>query len=207
MGDKIDRRQVRTKQLLRKALIELIEERGLEGLTVTDITNRADVNRGTFYLHYRDAPDMLQKVKEEVFESVYGLLRQIDIMELMSYADKDEAYPKAVVIMEEFKRNGDFFKVMFGPKGDPSYALRVKEVMREHMASRLAFWQPKEEDMLVPRDYLLAYITSANLGIVTHWIASGMREAPEEVALMVTRLINYGPLTSTGLRNQSRGKA
>ena len=49
MKDKIDRRQARTKMLLRNALIELIEERGLEGLTVTDITNRAVVNRGTFY--------------------------------------------------------------------------------------------------------------------------------------------------------------
>ncbi|MBO9600241.1 MAG: TetR/AcrR family transcriptional regulator [Cohnella sp.] len=204
MKDKIDRRQARTKMLLRNALIELIEERGLEGLTVTDITNRADVNRGTFYLHYRDAPDMLQMVKEEVFESVYRLMRQIDIVELIGYADRDEAYPKAVIIMEEFKRNGDFFKVMFGPKGDPSYALRVKEVMREHIASRLALLQPKDEDMLVPRDYLLAYITSAHLGILTHWITSGMREAPEDIALMITRLINHGPLTSTGLRNQSQ---
>lgn len=203
MDNKLDRRQAKTKQALRSALIELIEEKGLDGLTVTDITNRADVNRGTFYLHYRDAPDMLQQVKEEVFDSVIKLLHQIDIIELMGYAEKDEAYPKSIVIFEEFQRNKDFFKVMFGPKGDPSYGLRIMEVMREHFASRLAFWQPKDENMLVPREFLIAYITSANLGIVTHWITTGMRQSPAEVGLIMTRLINHGPLTSTGLRNKT----
>lgn len=200
MGKRVDRRQVKTKQALRKALIELIEEKGLSNITVTDITTRADVNRGTFYLHYQDAPDMLSRIQEEVFESVIALLRQIDIIEVIGYAEKDQAYPKAVRVFEEFLRNKDYFQVIFGPKGDPSYARRIMEVMRGHFASRLAHWQPKDENMLVPRDFLIAYISSANLGVVTHWITTGMQQTPAEVGLIMVRLMNHGPLTSTGLR-------
>ncbi|MGO4273296.1 TetR/AcrR family transcriptional regulator, partial [Paenibacillus sp. TAF58] len=72
---KMDRRQARTKQLLRQALMALIEEKGTDGLTVTDITTRAGVNRGTFYLHYRDAQDMLEQIKTEILNTL-SVLKQ-----------------------------------------------------------------------------------------------------------------------------------
>jgi len=199
---KMDRRQLRTKQLLRKALMELIEEKGAEDITVTDIANRADINRGTFYLHYRDASDMLTQIKEEVFEKLMALLRQLDIIEMMGYAIKDEAYPKAVLVFEECARNADFFKVIFGPRGDPEFMLRIKNTVKAHFESKLTYWQPEESKMLVPLDFLLAYMSSANLGVLTHWIESGMRESPQQAALNMMRLINYGPLTATGLREK-----
>ncbi|MFC5703079.1 TetR/AcrR family transcriptional regulator [Cohnella faecalis] len=202
MAEQIDRRQVRTKQLLRHALMELIEEHGTESLTVTNISNRAGVNRGTFYLHYRDAGDMLEQIKEEVFGDLIRLLKQIDVFELMEYASKDAVYPRAQRAMEEIYRNRDFFKVIFGPKGDPSFPLRIKSVMKEHFSKMFDTRQPAKEKMLVPLDYLVAYTTSANLGVIQYWIENGAQQSPEEVALILTRLVNHGPLTSTGLRTK-----
>lgn len=201
MTVKTDRRQARTKQLMRKALMDLIEEKGMEGITVTDISNRADINRGTFYLHYRDVSDMLEQIKQEVFEDLKNLMLQVDFMELMSYAAKNQTYPKAIRIFEEFSRNADFFKVICGPKGDLSYPLRFKELMKTHIFEKLALHIPKNS-IPIPHDYLIDYISSANLGIVLHWIQSGMKESPEEIGQVMTYLINHGPLNPSTWKNR-----
>lgn len=198
---KIDRRQARTKLLLRKALMELIEEKGADKVTVTDITMRADVNRGTFYLHYRDAQDMLDQIKAEFLDTLSELFKGADVMEVREYAQRDEPYPKIVQVIEELKRNGDFLKLMIGPKGDLSFVLRIKEMILTNIWSKIALRQPDADKFLVPADYLLAYTVSANLGVLTHWIESGMRESPSEVALFIMRIIYHGPMMTSGVKN------
>jgi AcrR family transcriptional regulator len=61
-----DRRVRRTRELLRSALLSLIQEKGYERITVRDILDRADVGRSTFYAHYRDKDELLQSGFEDV---------------------------------------------------------------------------------------------------------------------------------------------
>src|SRR6185437_5221183 len=55
-------RMRRTQKLLRDALVELIEERGFEALTVSEITERALVSRAAFYRNYQDKYDLVEKL-------------------------------------------------------------------------------------------------------------------------------------------------
>jgi AcrR family transcriptional regulator len=196
----MDRRQLRTKQLLRSTLIQLMEEKKLEGITVTDITSRADINRGTFYLHYKDVPDMLEQIQNEVFEKISEKVKQMDPTEVRIFAAKGEPYPVAVLIFEEFKRHADFFRVIFGPNGDISYAMRFKQFMSNHMLGKLNFLHPVDDDLLIPRDYLISYMASANLGVVMHWLETGMKLSPREVGNIMTQIVNHGPLVSSRLK-------
>lgn len=66
----VDRRITRSKRALRKALIELTEERGLDGFTVNDLCARADLNRGTFYNHFRDKEDLLAVLEDEIMDDL-----------------------------------------------------------------------------------------------------------------------------------------
>ena len=59
MTDKNDRRSQRTRHLLGEALIELMREKGYSAITVSDVIERANVGRSTFYAHYRDKDDLL----------------------------------------------------------------------------------------------------------------------------------------------------
>jgi AcrR family transcriptional regulator len=199
MSDKMDRRQLRTKQLLRKTLFVLMEEKAIESITVTDISNRADINRGTFYLHFRDVSDMLEQIKEEMFEKIRKVVIQMDLRELMEYASKGEPYPILVKIFEEFVSNADFFKAIFGPNGDMSFARRLKEFMSNHIFNKLTYLQPQDENLLVPRDFIIAYMSSANLGVVLHWFESGMKLSPLEMGQIMTQLVSHGPLVSSGI--------
>jgi len=197
----VDRRTLRTKKLLRQALVELMEEHGLERITVSQLTERADVNRGTFYLHYKDVTDLLQQIQEEVLGKLSEIGDEIDVRDLMRAAERDEPYQAIVKILELWQRNADFCGLMLGPRGDPSFVLRVKGLMQAKLFDKLSdMIPPEQQDKLqVPREYLIAFVSSANVGVLQHWFASGCRQTPREVALIMTRLINYGPLASTGL--------
>src|SRR4029453_18388205 len=61
-----DRRGRRTRELLRRALLSLVQEQGYERITVQDILDRADVGRSTFYAHYRDKDDLLLSGFEDI---------------------------------------------------------------------------------------------------------------------------------------------
>src|SRR3990172_4149344 len=67
---KIDRRKERTQRLLRDAFMELIVEKGYDAVTILDITERANVARPTFYLHYNDKEDLLFKMMTEVYDDL-----------------------------------------------------------------------------------------------------------------------------------------
>ena len=61
-----DRRVRRTKKLLKQGLSELMKEKDFKDISVKDITDRMDLNRGTFYLHYNDIYDLLEKIEDDV---------------------------------------------------------------------------------------------------------------------------------------------
>jgi AcrR family transcriptional regulator len=68
--DKTDRRVSKTLKALKNALIVLIEEKELRKITVSDITKEANINRGTFYLHYLDIYDMVEKLEDEIINKI-----------------------------------------------------------------------------------------------------------------------------------------
>ncbi len=195
---KPDRRRARTKQLLYEALMSLVREKGAENVTVTDIAGRADVNRGTFYLHYRDVPDMLQQLKDEVFIRIRTEVEKLDKAEAWAYADRDEAYPQSVAIFDTLAAHADFLRAMFGPQGDMSYALRFRQLFTELIYEKAKDMPGSKSTM--PPDYFVAYVTSANFGLLMHWIGSGMNLTSEEMARIMIRIMHYGPLVALGLK-------
>ena len=65
---KVDRRVRKTKRQLRLALTKLLQETPIKDITVREIADMVDINRGTFYLHNKDVYDMLEQVEAEMFE-------------------------------------------------------------------------------------------------------------------------------------------
>ncbi|MFC0213635.1 TetR/AcrR family transcriptional regulator [Paenibacillus chartarius] len=190
---KMDRRKLRTRRLLQKALLEVIEEKGADRVTVSDVTKKADVNRGTFYLHYTDSLDMLQKVKEEIWEGLRARIDSLNPYDYLQFAHKKEPDPALVKVVEYFGEHADFFRVILGPKGDPSYSIRIKDyLIKQHLSNLLNPAHPKVSNSSLPFDFLIASVASANLSILQYWIDTEKRQSPKEIALMITQLIGNG---------------
>lgn len=202
----VDRRILRSKQMLRDALIDLIEEQGLEGLTVRDLTHRAGLNRGTFYLHYRDIQDLLTQSKQEVLDGLTAVTTKAsrpkcpeDIIAEAAMVERAEgkqplnSNPIVVATFEYFAEHARFFSVMMGSNGDPCFFLEWKKAMMQDMRNKSLAFQPDDNALSLPRDYLVAYIVSAQLGVIQHWLETGMQLSPKEMAEQMTRLSILGP--------------
>lgn len=193
----VDRRIIRTKKALRDALTELLKEKTFDEITVSDLTTRADMNRGTFYLHYRDKYDLLEQSEEEIIEGIKNtkskkkLLKKEDIPK---FDFMNEPIPFVTELFEYLQDNADFMTVILGAKGDPAFHVKLKGVMRDIMAEGILM-HLKEDELIVPLGYLSAYAISAQLGVIQHWLDTGMKESPEEVSLIISRLVFGDPAT------------
>lgn len=201
-----DRRTVRTKSWLRQALVQLMDEKGLDNITVSDLTSRAEINRGTFYLHYKDVADMVEQLQSEMLNGLEQFASRVNFLEILRHAGQNEPYPNLHNVFEYWQRNADFCKPMLGPKGDPAFVLRIKEMMKSKIY-RYVFEAvaliPAEKRPAVPLDFILEYMTSANIGIIQHWFASGMQQTPREMAMIMTLLVSQGPIAASGLKAES----
>lgn len=73
------RNAVRSRRLICDALLELLDEKPLEKITVTDIANRADVSRGTFYLHYESVSDVISELQDNYIQQMDRYFSTLDI--------------------------------------------------------------------------------------------------------------------------------
>ena len=71
-----NRRTLYTKKVIKESLIELLKTREIHQVTVTDICKKADINRGTFYTHYKDAFDLFQSMEDELFHQILKYIKE-----------------------------------------------------------------------------------------------------------------------------------
>lgn len=196
-----DRRSIRTKKLIRNALSELIEEKGFNDISITDLTTRADINRGTFYLHYMDKYDLLEQVENEIIQGLHEQTKDIDSIDLLNTDDINKPVPFIVKLFEYFKENAIFFKAILGPKGDPIFHNKLKKLIQTNLFENRLPNTFKKENMLIPEEYFISYILSAHLGVIQKWLESGMKKSPNDMALILSRMFLLGPFRVTGLGN------
>lgn len=190
---KIDRRILRTKRMIRDALAKLMVEKGFDELTVIDIIELADINRGTFYLHYRDKYDLLEKCEAEIIEDIKKV--RSDMLKNKEYrfnmSTSEEPSPYMIKLLDCVKEHAEFMQILLGPKGDPAFQVKLKEEMRANMEKHIQE-HAKSIPELVPLNYLSALAISAQLGIIQHWLDTGMKESSWEVAMYMRRIM-LGP--------------
>jgi AcrR family transcriptional regulator len=195
-----DRRTVRTKMMIRNALSELIEEKGFNEISVTDLTARADINRGTFYLHYADKHDLLEQVENEVLEELQEHTQHVDVSDILNIDSIDKPVPFLVRLFEYFKENEIFMKAILGPKGDPIFHRKLKKFIEINLFEKKLIKVFKKENMLIPEVYFISYILSAHLGVLQQWLESDMESSPEDMALILSKMFLLGPLRVTGIK-------
>lgn len=70
------RSAIRSRKLINAALADLLQEKPLEKITVTEVVNRAGINRGTFYAHYTDIPDVVNHLVQQAFSAIQEALTE-----------------------------------------------------------------------------------------------------------------------------------
>lgn len=190
---KLDPRVIRTRLMLRDALVELIHERGYEKITVQDITKKATLNRATFYLHYRDKLDLLYQSSDEIIQELVASMN-------MAFAEKDifdwqsdQPHENFIHLFEHISRNGKLYKVFLTEKNMPHFTSRLMEVLIDFIAKGIHNVQPEDHRLTVPREFAIRYFAAAFLGVIVWWLENDMPYSPKYMAAQLLRLAIKGP--------------
>ncbi|KMQ07310.1 MULTISPECIES: TetR/AcrR family transcriptional regulator [Bacillus] len=197
---KIDPRVKRTTRYLRDALIELLEEKDLNMISVQNITDKAELTRGTFYLHYQDKYDFLLKSMDETLEE---LIERVKPKETDEKVNKDNPQLSFLRLFEYIAENHDFFRVMLGDRGLPEFRSRMLHIVQEKVYGELlSSIVGSDEELIIPKEIFTSYITSAHIGVISSWLENGMKYSPVFMATLLTKLTLEGPMRVIGLEDK-----
>ncbi|WP_054712415.1 TetR/AcrR family transcriptional regulator [Bacillus sp. JCM 19041] len=201
MKKSTDLRITRTREAIRTALAELIEEKGFELITVKNLTTRAQINRGTFYAHYQDKYDLLHTCQEEIINGLAEVASP-NIAHVMNHLDKDsqKIIPYVTNVFQYLHKHKLFLKALLGPNGDLSFQSKLRSVMYNKIYGNENSIL-NENHFLVPSEYLIAYISSAHIGVIQQWLLENEQKTPAEMAKILTTMTINGPLFAAGLKD------
>ena len=200
-----DRRAVRSRKMIKEAFYRLLEKKSLHEISITDITEEADINRGTFYLHYVDKYDLLNKLEDEILESLISYAKDTifdGVFELDSenhITAINKPIPFVKKLFDFLKENRVLVRAVSGPNGDPNFQQKIKGFMAKTLFENRFVLNIKMENMLVPQEYFVSYVISAHMGVALQWLEGDMKRSSEEMALILTKLFVLGPFRVTGV--------
>ena len=128
-----DRRTKYTKTVIRQALFDLLQEKPINKITVTDVCKLADINRSTFYSHYEDVYALLASIQNELFENVVLTLTTENWFE---------------EVLQLVDQNRDLCQALIGPHGDSSF---IRQLIYLGNDNSMKFWK-KDVSQRLPGD-------------------------------------------------------
>lgn len=186
MNEKNNNRSVRrTQKLLKDCLTELMRQKPISKITVKELTDAADLNRGTFYLHYKDIYDLLEQIETETFDEFVQISR--------AHQPQDKRcrpYPLLLDLFTFMEKNKEFVHLILIENRDQKFVDKLKDIIRIHC---IHVWDTL---FAVPDSELselyASYVISGCVGIIEYWIEHDTRLSPEELAQKTEGIILKG---------------
>jgi AcrR family transcriptional regulator len=210
--NKMDRRIQRTRQSLRIALFELIKEKGYDAISIEEITERANVGRATFYLHYKDKEDLLLEEFSEMANEKVQVLSEIPFSAwLQSQEDskKKRPAPPLLIVFEHIYDNSELYYILLKSEKSSRIVERIRKISTEAIV-KFVKTKSKTEPIpflfRVPVEFFAAFVSGALLSTVDWWLEEGLRHTPREMTHLFLDLFIPGATNAVGPLTHPVGK-
>lgn len=186
----MDRRILKTRSVIKESLTVLMKEKPFDKITIKDITDKANINRATFYLHYMDKYDLLEQSQNDILNEIREVLAdafKIFNPQSLPIQDATTIIPFLSCVYECIGKNSDFVKVILGGNGDLNFQLKLKSLI-EGLIKKISVIKTPDA-FCIPLKYLIETATSMHIGIISRWLEDGMIETPSELACITSNII------------------
>ena len=209
--DKPDRRIQRTRQSLRTALLTLIKEKGYDAISIEEITERANVGRATFYLHYKNKEDLLLEEFSEMANEKVQILSEVPFSAWLPLPDDSEENPKQpspplLIVFQHIYDNAELYYILLKSEKSSRIVERIRKISTESIVKFMenkAQTEPIPLHFKVPMDFFAAFFSGALLSIVDWWLEEDMRHTPVEIARLFQSLFFKGAINAIEVVDQS----
>ena len=175
-----ERRRLQTRALLIRTTLQLVLEKGYDAILVQDITDRADLGRGTFYLHFKDKEEVVWAAFRDLFEE----------FEQESHRKLDRRMPQVeyfglLNVFRHADKNRDLYRVMFGGKGSAVLTGRAQDFLANAFLYDIRRApEPPEIDFHIPEEIEAQIVTGVISRLLFWWLETPNSYSPEQMAAM-----------------------
>lgn len=181
-----DRRNRKTTAIIEKNFIELLGKKNINKISVTEICERADINRGTFYLHYTDINDLSEKIQDKILNNAEDVLNS-------NIDNKDNNSDFIVPILDNLKENKPFLISLVINSSIDDFTKKFSKIIHRMIL------KTNNSFSLTIDSYFLSYFTSyfsgAASGIIANWLKNECKDETKKIADLIYNLtlngINY----------------
>lgn len=176
-----DARIIKTRKYLKEALLSLLSTSNLSDINVARLCNKAEINRSTFYAHYKNVLELYEEIVNKYNDTVCNYIYKI-------YTTRNENTDHVVDFIKYTEKNSELFMFIFKnsnsmEKNNPSYK-RLENVFKE-----------KYKGINLNPSYIINYFIYAGGSILYTWIKNGKKEKIDDVAFIMRKMVLNGPVS------------
>lgn len=177
-----DRRVRKTKKALRESLFLLMKQKNIRDISVQELSDHADINRATFYLHYKDIYDLQQQIEDEIIQEINAIL---DVH--MPSCDLTNPTQLFVTLLQYINENAVLCATLLSDSGNHSFLNKLCTIVEKRC---LNTWLPlsTSEENIDALPYFSSFIVYGYVSIISKWVTSGMQLPPEKLAAMMEEI-------------------
>lgn len=178
----MDRRTKYTKKIIKETFLNLLNEKEINKITVSEICKIADINRATFYRYYLDVYDLLDSIQAEFINE----LKTSSTTNINTYSVSTFSKELLTIFLE----NKELVKILFNTNNNIYFLNEVLEVAYSKCREKWLLDLPNisEEDI----EYASIFIFNGALGVVNYWVKNDFDKDVNEISNIIEQLSYYG---------------
>lgn len=179
-----NRQVVRSKKLIEGSLIKLLNSKTINQITVKEICEICNINRGTFYNHYVDIYDLMNQIENELMNELEYNLHKYSLEQL-----NNNTLPLFQDILEFINQRYDVVIILFKQNED---GLFIEKLINLFKTRALYNWGAYAYHNNKNYNYFIEYAIYGCLGIIKKWLKDGRKKSPNEIALLLENIVMNG---------------
>lgn len=180
-----ERRRLQTRSLLIQTTLQLILEKGYDAITIQDITDRADLGRGTFYIHFKDKENLVWEAFQDIFQKL-----ERDAHQQLDRKLPQVEYYGLLNIFRHAQVNCDLYRVMFGSHGSAMLTARVMEFMANAFLYDINNSpEPDQPAFNIPHEVEAQILTGLVSRLLFWWLETPNSYTPEQMTKMTYQFL------------------
>lgn len=193
----MDRRKRKTLQAIQDACFKLLQQKSFDELTISDISEKADISRGTFYLHYVDKFDMLDQFEQQLVDKI-KLIFETHLKDVNSPNDLLKSrYPTFIQLFTCLKEEQILFQIIQQTKGAMSFQTELTKVLQN------VFHQSPSNQIIgqvkyLPSHFFIPILVSVITRATQLWLDQTEDYTPEQLAKGILNIMINGPARVAG---------
>lgn len=194
-----DLRVVRTRKMIFDAFVRLVNEYGIDRITVQQIADEAMINRATFYAHFRDKQDLYDQIFDTVMQS-FEIFTKADIFVGDNELHLATLEKTITEVFENLEQQKELFYLICDGSKRVELMQRLQQMLSDTTSEFLTNLKIEQNGKVVPNEFIFSYITSTLMGTLNWWLKEDKEFRPDHLAHFMIQLIENSHLTVLGIQ-------